>query len=145
VAETQPYLAAAAVAIAPLRVGGGTRIKILEALAMGKAVVTTELGCEGLDVTSGEHLLVADDPAEFADAVIRLLRDDARRARLGAAGRALVERQYSWARSGCALVQAVERCVTERGWERDVALAEDYAASGGRCDSGGQPDAARRG
>ena len=59
---------------------------------MGKAVVTTALGCEGLDVTSGEHLLVADDPGEFADAVIQLLRDDERRARLGAAGRALVER-----------------------------------------------------
>jgi sugar transferase (PEP-CTERM/EpsH1 system associated) len=125
VAETQPYLAAAAVAIAPLRVGGGTRIKILEALAMGKAVVTTVLGCEGLDVTSGEHLLVADDPVEFAEAVIRLLRDDAQRARLGAAGRALVERQYTWARSGHALVQAVERCVAERGGQNNVAVAED--------------------
>jgi glycosyltransferase involved in cell wall biosynthesis len=124
VAETQPYLADAAVAIVPLRVGGGTRIKILEALAMGKAVVTTALGCEGLDVTSGEHLLVADDPGEFASAVIQLLRDDARRTRLGAAGRALVEREYSWARSGRTLVQAVERCVAERGEERDVAVAE---------------------
>jgi sugar transferase (PEP-CTERM/EpsH1 system associated) len=124
VAETQPYLAAAAVAIAPLRVGGGTRIKILEALAMGKAVVTTTLGCEGLDVTSGEHLLVADDPVEFADVVIRLLRDDAQRARLGAAGRALVERQYTWARSGRALVQAVERCVAERGGQNYVAVAD---------------------
>ncbi|MCW2588831.1 MAG: hypothetical protein JWQ86_1258 [Mycobacterium sp.] len=123
VAETQPYLAAAAVAIAPLLVGGGTRLKILEALAMGKAVVTTALGCEGLDVTSGEHLLVADDPGQFAHAVIELMRDDARRARLGAAGRALVEREYSWARSGRALVQAVERCVAERGREGDVAAA----------------------
>ena len=125
VAEMQPYLAAAAVAIAPLLVGGGTRLKILEALAMGKAVVTTALGCEGLDVTSGEHLLVADDPGEFADAVIGLLRDDARRARLGAAGRALVEEKYSWARSGRALVQAVERCVAERRGERHVAVAGD--------------------
>lgn len=121
--ETQPYLKAAAVAIVPLLVGGGTRIKILEALAMGKAVVTTALGCEGLDVTSGEHLLVANDPGDFADAVIRLLCDDARRARLGAAGRALVERKYSWARSGRAFVQAVEQCITEQGVERDVAVA----------------------
>ena len=125
VAEMQPYLTAAAVAIAPLLVGGGTRLKILEALAMGKAVVTTALGCEGLDVTSGEHLLVADDPGEFADAVIQLLRDDERRARLGAAGRALVEREYTWVRSGRALVQAVEQCVAERGGERDVAVAGD--------------------
>jgi glycosyltransferase involved in cell wall biosynthesis len=125
VAETQPYLAAAAVAIAPLLVGGGTRLKILEALAMGKAVVTTALGSEGLDVTSGEHLLVANDPGEFSDAVIRLLRDEAQRARLGAAGRALVEREYSWARSGRALVQAVERFVAERGGERDAGVAGD--------------------
>jgi sugar transferase (PEP-CTERM/EpsH1 system associated) len=125
VAETQPYLAAAAVAIAPLLVGGGTRLKIVEALAMGKAVVTTALGCEGLNVMSGEHLLVADDPGEFADAVIGLLRDDARRARLGAAGRALVEREYSWTRSGRVLVQAVEWCVADWGGERDVAVAGD--------------------
>jgi glycosyltransferase involved in cell wall biosynthesis len=111
VAQTQPYLMTAAVAIAPLLVGGGTRLKILEALAMGKAVVTTALGCEGLNVTSGEHLLVADGPGAFADAVSQLLRDGGERARLGAAGRALVEREYSWARSGRALVAAVERCV----------------------------------
>ena len=125
VAETQPYLSAAAVAIAPLLVGGGTRLKILEALSMGKAVVTTALGCEGLDVTSGEHVLVADDPGDFADAVIQLLRDDSLRTRLGSAGRALVEREYSWARSGRTLVQAVERCVDNRGGQRDVDLAGD--------------------
>lgn len=114
VAETQPYLSAASVAIAPLKVGGGTRLKILEALSMGKAVVTTALGCEGLNVTSGEHVLVADDPGDFADAVIRVMRDDGLRTRLGAAGRALVEREYSWTRSGRTFVQAIERCVDER-------------------------------
>ncbi|HEU0026300.1 MAG TPA: glycosyltransferase [Ktedonobacterales bacterium] len=125
VAETQPYMAEAAVAIAPLLVGGGTRLKILEALAMGKAVVTTSLGCEGLDVTSGEHLLVADEPGAFAEAVVSLLHDEARRSRLGAAGRALVEREYSWTRSGRALVQAVERCATAQEEERRVAVADD--------------------
>jgi glycosyltransferase involved in cell wall biosynthesis len=145
VAEMQPYLAAAAVAITPLLVGGGTRLKILEALAMGKAVVTTTLGCEGLDVTSGEHLLVADDPGEFADAVTRLLRDDAQRARLGAAGRALVEQKYSWVRSGRALVQALERCVAEGDEERDVAVAGDEVGGGGHRDSGRHSDVRSRG
>ncbi len=124
VPETQPYLAEAAVAIAPLLLGGGTRLKILEALAMGKAVVTTSLGCEGLNVISGEHLLVEDDPGDFAVAIARLMRDDALRARLGRAGRSLVEREYSWAQSGRMLVQALERCVSEREEERHVAVGD---------------------
>ncbi|HEV7126425.1 MAG TPA: glycosyltransferase [Ktedonobacterales bacterium] len=115
VPETQPYLAEAAVAVAPLLVGGGTRLKILEALAMGKAVVTTSLGCEGLDVTPGEHLLVADAPGPFADAVVSLLRDDGERARLGAAGRALVERGYSWNQSGRAFTGAIDRLAARDG------------------------------
>lgn len=109
VPETRPYLRDAAVAIAPLLVGGGTRLKILEALAMGKAVVTTTLGYEGLDAVPGESLLVADEPGAFAAAVVRLLRDGAERARLGAAGRALVERAYSWDQSGQVFTRAVER------------------------------------
>jgi glycosyltransferase involved in cell wall biosynthesis len=121
VPETQPYLAEAAVAVAPLLVGGGTRLKILEALAMGKAVVTTSLGCEGLDVVPSEHLLVADEPGAFAEAVTRLLRDPDQRARLGAAGRELVERAYGWSKSGSALVQAVERLVEPAGERRVTA------------------------
>ncbi len=123
VPATQPYLAEAAVAVAPLLVGSGTRLKILEALAMGKAVVTTSLGCEGLDVVSGEHLLVEDDPGAFATAVARLLRDDALRARLGAAGRALVERAYSWQRSKRLFIQAVERYVEGEG-RRQMSMAD---------------------
>ena len=96
VPDVRPALARAAVVVVPLRVGSGTRIKILEAMAMGKAVVSTAIGCEGLDVRDGEHLVVADDADGFAATVVQLLRDPALRARLGAAGRALVEREYSW-------------------------------------------------
>lgn len=130
VEHIQPYLASAAVAVAPLLVGGGTRLKILEALAMGKAVVTTAIGCEGLDVESGEHLLVADDPDEFASAVIALLRDDRLRERLGAAGRALVEEKYGWTRSGRALVQAVERCVVDACEDRHSVVEHDAPDQG---------------
>jgi glycosyltransferase involved in cell wall biosynthesis len=111
VPQTQPYLGEAAVAVAPLLVGGGTRLKILEALAMEKAVVTTSLGCEGLDVVPGEHLLVADEPDAFAEAVTRLLQDDGLRARLGVGGRQLVERAYSWSWSGRSFARAVERLI----------------------------------
>lgn len=108
VPAVQPYLASAAVAVAPLLIGGGTRLKILEAFAMGRAVVTTSVGCEGLAVEDGRHLLVADDPDAFADAVIALLGDAERRAALGAAGRALVEDRYTWERCGATLLRALD-------------------------------------
>lgn len=97
VPDVRPYFAHTAVVVAPLRAGSGTRLKILEALAMGKGVVSTSIGCEGLDVTSGRDILVADGPEPFAAAVARLLDrpDDA--AALGRHGRALVERRYTWA------------------------------------------------
>jgi sugar transferase (PEP-CTERM/EpsH1 system associated) len=96
VPDVRPWMQRAAVFVVPLRVGGGTRLKILEALACGRAVVSTSLGCEGIDVTPGDDILVADTPADFAAAVLRCLRDPALRARLGARGRALVERRYRW-------------------------------------------------
>jgi sugar transferase (PEP-CTERM/EpsH1 system associated) len=108
VPDVKPYLAAASVAIAPLRIGSGTRLKILEALAMGKAVVSTSLGCEGLDVVSGKHLLVADEPAEFARAIVDLFDHAEKRKDLGAAGRTLAEGQYSWQRCGNDVLRAVE-------------------------------------
>jgi glycosyltransferase involved in cell wall biosynthesis len=89
-------LARAAVVVAPLRSGGGTRLKVLEALAAGRAMVATTIGAEGIAVRDGAHLRLADDEAAFADAVATLLRDDAQRARLGAAGRALVAERYEW-------------------------------------------------
>jgi glycosyltransferase involved in cell wall biosynthesis len=80
----------------PLRVGGGTRLKIFEALAMGKPVVSTTIGAEGLPLTPDVHFVQADDPAPFAAGLIALLREPGRRAALGAAGRRLVEERYGW-------------------------------------------------
>ena len=97
VEDIRPFVAEAAVVVVPLRVGGGTRLKIFEALAMGKAVVSTTIGAEGLPLTDGAHFVRADEPAAFASAVAALLRDPARRRVLGAAGRRLVEERYSWA------------------------------------------------
>jgi sugar transferase (PEP-CTERM/EpsH1 system associated) len=95
VPDVRPYLAGAAVVVVPLLVGGGTRIKIFEALAMGKALVSTTLGAEGLPVTSGQHLLLADTPADFAAAVLQLLNDGAYRAQLGQTGSRFVNAHYS--------------------------------------------------
>jgi glycosyltransferase involved in cell wall biosynthesis len=94
--DVRPYSWRSGVSIVPLRMGGGTRLKIVEALAMGQAVVSTSVGCEGIAVAPGRNLVVADDPAAFAAAVVDLLRDPARAAAIGAAGRALAEQQYSW-------------------------------------------------
>jgi sugar transferase (PEP-CTERM/EpsH1 system associated) len=111
VPAVQPYLARASVAIAPLLIGGGTRLKILEALAMGKAVVTTSLGCEGLELVSDQHAIIRDDPLDFAKAVVTLLREPALRVRLGTAGRALIAERYSWDRCLAPLLTSVERAV----------------------------------
>jgi polysaccharide biosynthesis protein PslH len=94
--DIRPYLGKAAVCVVPLRSGSGTRIKIFEAMAMGKAVVSTTMGAEGLPVRHGENIILADDPADFAQHVVRLFRDPARRAELGRAARQLVEQSYSW-------------------------------------------------
>jgi sugar transferase (PEP-CTERM/EpsH1 system associated) len=96
VPDVRPWMRSAAAFVVPLRVGGGTRLKILEAMATGRAVVSTSLGCEGIEVTPGEDILIADTPSAFADAVLRCLREPALRERLGARGRALVERRYRW-------------------------------------------------
>lgn len=96
VPDTRPYIAAAGVYVIPLRVGGGTRLKVLEAMAMGQAIVSTRLGCDGFDFTDGREVCFADEPAAFADAVVALLRDHGRAAALGRAARAYVEAHYGW-------------------------------------------------
>ncbi|MBN1886483.1 MAG: glycosyltransferase, partial [Thermoflexales bacterium] len=93
--DVRPYVAAAAVYVVPLRIGGGTRFKILEAAAARKAMVSTSLGCEGFPVQDGCELLIADTPAEFAAAVVALLRDPDRRRQLGQVAYALAE-AFEW-------------------------------------------------
>jgi glycosyltransferase involved in cell wall biosynthesis len=89
-------LARAEVAVAPLLAGSGTRLKILEAWSAGTPVVSTRIGAEGLPVRDGEHLLLADEPVAFADAVSRLLECRGLRERLAAAGRLLLEKEFTW-------------------------------------------------
>jgi polysaccharide biosynthesis protein PslH len=96
VEDIRPIVGRAAAFVVPLRIGGGTRLKILDALAMGKALVTTPVGCEGLGLTDGAEALIAEEPASFADRVIALLRDRELARRLGAAGRRCVEARYRW-------------------------------------------------
>jgi glycosyltransferase involved in cell wall biosynthesis len=96
VPSMEPYLDAAAVVAVPLRQGGGMRVKVLEAFAAGKAVVATRLALEGIGVVDGEHVLVADDDESFADAVVSLLHDPSRRARIGAAAREWATHAQSW-------------------------------------------------
>lgn len=94
VPDMLPHLQAATLAVVPLRVGSGTRLKILEACAAGKAVVSTGIGAEGLDLRPGHEILLADQPAEFAQHVLHLLRDPARREAVAAAGKAAVHARY---------------------------------------------------
>ena len=91
-----PYFARSAAVVVPLLSGGGTRLKVLEAFAARRAVVSTSVGVEGLEVRAGREVLVADDAAGFAAAAIRLLRDRALREELAAAGRAVAEERYDW-------------------------------------------------
>jgi sugar transferase (PEP-CTERM/EpsH1 system associated) len=105
----KPYLESSAVVIAPLRVGSGTRLKILEALAMRKAVVSTTIGCEGLDVKPGKHLLIAEQSEEFIKAILMLFNNQEKRTSLGKAGRALVEAKYSWVRAGTQLLRVLDK------------------------------------
>lgn len=104
-----PYYREARVCVVPLRAGGGTRIKILEAMALGRPVVSTTLGCEGLDVKNDEQLMIAGTPSEFARDVIQLLGDPLHCRRLAAAARNFVESKHDWSTVGSALLQLYER------------------------------------
>jgi sugar transferase (PEP-CTERM/EpsH1 system associated) len=109
VADVRPYLESASVVVVPLRVGGGTRIKIYEAMGMERAVVSTTIGAEGLDVADGRHLVLADDAAAFADAVIELLQSPERAAELGQSAAAHVRAHFGWA---SVAEQFAEHCLT---------------------------------
>jgi glycosyltransferase involved in cell wall biosynthesis len=96
VEDVRPHVARAAVYVVPLLAGGGIRLKLLEAFAMGKAVVTTSVGTEGIKANHDEHLLIADTPDLFATSVIRLLASPSTRSELGKKARHLVETNYTW-------------------------------------------------
>jgi glycosyltransferase involved in cell wall biosynthesis len=96
VPDVRPFMREAACHIVPLRAGGGTRLKILNSWAMGKPVVSTSVGCEGLAAIDGENILIRDDPKDFAAAIRAVLDNPALRRRLSDGGRETVARQYSW-------------------------------------------------
>ena len=111
VPDVKPYVREAEVVVVPLRIGGGTRIKTFEAMAMGCGIVSTTLGAEGLPVEHEGDLLLADDAETFAAAVLRLLDDSSLRARLGAAGRAKMVADYSWDKAARVFIEACEKAL----------------------------------
>lgn len=94
--DVVPYYSQSTVCVVPLRAGGGTRLKILEAMALGRPVVSTSIGCEGLDVIDGQHLLIADSPEQFAEKTVRLLKDRALYRHVTTHARQLVVDRYDW-------------------------------------------------
>lgn len=109
VEDVVPFYRRAAVCVAPLRSGGGTRLKILEAMALGRPVVSTRLGCEGLAVEPDRDILVEDQPARMAAAIGSLLENPELGRRIARAGRALVEARYDWGRIAADLLETYER------------------------------------
>jgi glycosyltransferase involved in cell wall biosynthesis len=94
--DVRPFYSRSTVCVIPLRAGGGTRLKILEAMAVGRPIVSTSIGCEGLEVVDGEHLFIADTPQQFVERTIALLRDEGLRQRISTQARKLVVTQYDW-------------------------------------------------
>lgn len=122
--DIRPFVHDACAYIVPLRIGGGTRLKILDALAMGKAIVSTSIGCEGIAVTPGRDILVEDEPAAFAQAVLSLLDGPERAQALGRKGRALVEQRYDWRALGATLNAA---CLAACGEASNDPIASRHA------------------
>jgi len=106
--DVLPYYQRSCLSAVSLRAGSGTRLKILEAMALGRPVVSTTLGCEGLDVTPDDNILVADSPTDFGTQTVRLLTDLDLRRRLVGNGRRLVETVYDWEVVGQRLLQTYE-------------------------------------
>jgi glycosyltransferase involved in cell wall biosynthesis len=112
VPDIRPYVSAAAAVVVPIRIGGGTRLKVLEGLAMGKPIVSTAVGCEGVAVGDREHLMIADDAPSFASRIFEVFENPALGDALGQAGRRLVETRYSWELAGERL-EALYRQITD--------------------------------
>ena len=118
VPDVRPHIGRATVVTVPIRMGGGTRLKVVEALAMGKSVVSTSVGCEGVAVRDREHLLIADDPASFAAAILDVIASRELRAELGRSARELAEREYSWDVAGDRIEALYAQVAGERNRER---------------------------
>lgn len=113
VPDIRPWVSRAAIYVVPLRVGGGTRLKVVDAMAQGKAIVSTTLGAEGIDAQNGKHLLLADSANDFAAAVVSLLCDGSRRKQLGSAARQCAEEKYAWPPIAQRLADRYQQVVAE--------------------------------
>jgi glycosyltransferase involved in cell wall biosynthesis len=112
--DVRPYYREAVASIVPLQVGGGSRLKILEAMAAGVAVVSTTLGAEGLDVRRAVNILIADTSAQLLEAITGVVENEELRNQLSDAGRALVSSRYDWARAGESLFRIYEDLLAVR-------------------------------
>jgi sugar transferase (PEP-CTERM/EpsH1 system associated) len=124
--DVRPQIANSWVSVAPLRVGGGTRLKVLEALALGTPVVATSKGAEGLSLTPGRDVLIANAPAEFAGAVLRVLGDPTLREVLSRNGRQTVAAQYDWQQIGQRFTELIETVVAQK---RSNSMARFYGSA----------------
>ena len=128
--DIRPYIAKASVYVVPLRIGGGTRLKIFEAMAMGKATVSTTIGAEGLPVTHGKEILIADSPESFAHAVVSLLCQPEQRRQLGLSARRLVELKYSWSIVSDLFDEVLRRVTREHGNNTSISAVAPVAQVG---------------
>ena len=117
--DVRDYVGRAGVYVVPIRIGGGTRLKIFEAMGMSRAVVSTTVGAEGLPVTNGRDVVIADTPQDFADAVVSIIRNPARRVQLERAARDLVVAHYDWS----AVAGQLEDALISAAGGRDKAAA----------------------
>jgi len=115
VADVRDYYRQAKVFVVPLRLGGGTKLKTLEAMAMGLPIVSTAVGAQGLDIKSGQHICIADRPEDFAARVVELMKDPDKARRIGAEARLLVEKKYSWS----SIMGDVDDKLKNLFWERE--------------------------
>ena len=115
VADVRPYYCEAIAAVVPLNVGGGSRLKISEAMAAGVPVVSTTLGAEGLDITNGQNILIADQADELVDTIVRLTDDERLQNQIASAGKELIAGQYDWSRLGKKLFGCYQQLLAERG------------------------------
>lgn len=111
VEDVRPYIRRASVYIVPLRMGGGTRLKIGEALSMKIPIVTTSIGCEGIDIVSGESAIIADDPISFANGIISLIQDDSMKKKLVRNGYDVVQSKYEWSVIGKRILELYQDLV----------------------------------
>ncbi len=133
--DVRPRMHGAAVSVIPLRVGGGTRLKVFESMAMGSPVVSTTIGVEGLEVEPGRHYLRADEPESFAAAVVTLLEDPQRRNAIARAAREYVEARFSYKVAAAAFERACELAIARRraaGGARSGSAAEEPLQAAGR-------------